>query len=135
MQPLKTNTSSTISETPNTNNSYSYNEGSHSASPILCQDIYDCASDAKAAQELLDSFSCSLPLEKNLLSVKEEIKEKEESLIEFKQEVDRAAEIERRFESHLDMGKLTCSNYHQKKSHKKISAVSHNVLLSNCLEI
>ena len=73
---------------------------------------------AKAAQELLNSFSCSSPLEKNLLGVKEEIKEKEESLLEFKQEVDRAVDTER-FESHLDMGKLTCSNCHQKKLHKE----------------
>ena len=118
MQLLKTN-SSTINETRNTKNSYSSNEGSQGAIPISCQDIYNCVSDAKAAQELLNSFSCSSPLEKNLLSVKEQIKEKEELLLEFKQEVDRAAEIERRFESLLDMGKLTCSNCHQKKSHQK----------------
>ena len=134
VQQLKTN-SSTINETPNTKNSYSSDEGSQGAIPISCQDIYNCASDAKAAQELLNSFSCSSPLEKNLLSVKEEIKEKEESLLEFKQEVDRAAETKRRLELYLDMGKLTCSNCHQKKSHKKISAASHNVLLSNCVEI
>ena len=118
MQQLKT-TSSTISETPNRNNSYSCNEGSQGAIPISCQDIYNCTSDVKPAQELLNSFSCSSPLEKNLLSVKEEIKEKEESLIEFKQEVDKAVDIERRFDLHLDMGKLTCSNCHQKKLHNK----------------
>ena len=63
---------------------------------ISCDNIYPCAKDAKAAQDLLDSYSCTSPLEKNLQCVQDDIKAEEETLIKYKEHADQASEIERK---------------------------------------